>query len=199
VVTGSVKFKTLNKVINLEELYKHISMLESPHTGEIAFYNPTLSNDVNLASAIDMIKDVLARTQPSNILEIGFNRGSSSLLFLYLSTANVTSIDIVNKPESVKYLSDTFINRFSFVLGNSLYLDMKSLDNFDLVFIDGDHEYNSIVNDIEQSLKVNPKFILFDDYEHVTHGVDTKKAISLFPKLVFESSYFNQALFSVKQ
>jgi SAM-dependent methyltransferase len=199
VVTGSVINIINNKVINLEELYNHINRLDQPHTGEIAFYDPVLTNDVNLASAIDMVKDVVSRTNPSNILEIGFNRGSSSLLFLYLSSANVTSIDIVNKPESVKYLTNTFTNRFSFVLGNSFYLDMKSLGTFDLVFIDGDHEYNSIVNDIEQSLKVNPKFILFDDYEHPAHGVDTKKAISLYPKLVFESSYFNQALFSVKQ
>ena len=183
----------------MKELYNHINNLESPHTGEIAFYNPILTNDVNLNSAIDMVKDVVARTNPSNILEIGFNRGSSSLLFLYLSNANVTSIDIVNKPDSVKYLTSTFNNRFSFVLGNSFYLDMKSLGTFDLVFIDGDHEYNSIINDIDQSLKVKPKFILFDDYEHPDHGVDTKKAIRLYPKLVFESSYFNQALFSVTQ
>jgi SAM-dependent methyltransferase len=188
-----------SKVINLKELYNHINNLGSPHTGEITFYNASLTKDVNMTNAYDMVKDVVTRTNPSNILEIGFNRGSSALLFLYLSIAKVTSIDIINNTTSVSYLTNTFNNRFSFILGNSFDLDMKALGNFDLVFIDGDHEYNSIVRDIDQSLKVKPKFILFDDYEHPDHGVDTKKAISLFPTLVFETSYFNQGLFSIKQ
>lgn len=183
----------------MEDLYAHINNLGSPHTGEIAFHNETLSSDVNLTNAYNMIKDVVSRTNPTNILEIGFNRGSSSLLFLYLSDAKVTSIDIVDKPESVNYLTKTFKDRFSFVLGNSFELDMKSLGTFDLVFIDGDHEYNSVIRDLDQSLKVKPKYILFDDYEHPAHGVDIKKVIRLYPKLSFEASYFNQALFSVKE
>ena len=190
---------TFIKVLDLQELYNHINKLGSPHTGEIAFHNEMLSSDVNLTNAYNMVKDVVSWTNPTNILEIGFNRGSSALLFLHLSDAKVTSIDIVDNPTSVTYLSNSFKDRFSFVLGNSFELDMKLLGTFDLVFIDGDHEYNSVIRDLDQSLKVKPKYILFDDYEHPAHGTDIKKVIRLYPKLVFEASYFNQALFSIKE
>lgn len=39
----------------------------------------------------------------------------------------------------------------------------KMFDTFDLVFIDGDHLYESVKNDTQLALNLNPKWIVFDD------------------------------------
>ena len=181
----------------ISQLNKHLAGLENPHTGEVVNYDGEKSLEENQLDAINMVKAVIDIVKPTNILEIGFNRGSSALTFLLSSDAKVSSIDIQEKPGSVKYLNEQFPNRFTFILGNSQELDLSDYKGVDLVFIDGDHSYEGILKDTTQVLELSPKYILYDDYEHPAHGDDVKKVVDQFPQMEFLKSYFNQALFKI--
>ncbi len=132
-----------------------LQYLDSPITGEI--HSEVLAN----------FADVLKITKARNLLEVGFNRGSSSTAWLILDeNLHVTSIDLVYKPKSVTTLKLLFGDRFEFIQMNSneLINNEKFKDRFDLIFIDAAHEKCWIENDKNAALSLNPRFLLFDDY-----------------------------------
>ncbi len=137
----------------------------------------------------DAVKDICEKVKPLSILELGFNRGSSALMWLF-NTPNKTklhSIDIRSKEEvseSLKYINDIFGGRFKYshldhqLLTETYTKGLGMVNKYDLIFIDGDHSYRGILRDAKNSLKLNPKYIAFDDYFHAAHGRDTQKVIS---------------------
>mgnify|MGYP003632246198 CR=1 FL=1 len=145
---------------------------DDKHVGE-------LSSD-----SIFTIKDICKITNPINILEIGFNRGNSALMWLENSNASLTSLDITDKPKSVSYLESTYKDRFTFRnmdSGQILAYKLLMTEPFDLVFIDGDHSYQAVKLDAENSIELNTKYIVFDDYNHWSHGDDIKMIINELP------------------
>jgi len=122
------------------------------------------------------LTDTLSITQPKNILEVGFFRGSSTFQWLWLSDAKVTSVDpMVNlyspetphdgKLENVDKLKKAFPDRFTFIQKDSkvVYPDIAD-QKFDLMFIDGDHWVNGIRSDFNLALKLNIPWVLVDDF-----------------------------------
>jgi mannosyltransferase OCH1-like enzyme len=89
-----------------------------------------------------------------NILEIGFLHGTSSLLFLMNTSANVTSIDI-NPSSNADFLSKKY-NKFTFIQGdsNNITTDLINNNYFDLIFIDGSHDYNVIKKDLYNAIQM---------------------------------------------
>jgi len=157
------------------QTYKAIRQeLGKAHTGEL--YPASFSG----------IEDMCRIASPSNILEIGFNAGNSSLMWLLISDANVVSVDIKENKKSFAVLSDKFPDRFSFILEDSKKLytasDFKEFRDgyFDFVFIDGDHSKEAIISDTELAIKVGSKYIAYDDYIYGPHAEDTREAISHF-------------------
>lgn len=123
-----------------------------------------------------IFQDVIKRVNPSEILETGFFTGLSSFAFLYLSKANIISVDpMVNlydpnikhdgKIENVQKLKDAFPNRFTFIQKDSCFVrpDLKN-KQFDLFFIDGDHLAKGIRNDLQLALDLNIEHVLLDDF-----------------------------------
>ena len=158
--------------MDIHKLEKTISdHFDEKHIGELS------------SNSIYTIQDICNITNPNNILEIGFNRGCSALMWLEYSNAYLTSIDIVNKPKSINYLKTTYLNRFDFKIMNSNELSsLKSwINQFDLIFIDGDHSYNAVKTDAQNSINLNPKYLVFDDYFHHRHGQDVQYIVSSLP------------------
>ena len=139
------------------------------------------------------IMDVVKRTSPKNILEMGFFRGNSALMWLLASTACVHSIDIfvnknnhvlnkddsvnilryekANRPDamiSIEYLMTQFPNRFIFELLNSFNIlvqkETEWFNKFDLIFIDANHGPGAVMEDTKSSITLMAKYILYDDY-----------------------------------
>lgn len=107
-----------------------------------------------------------------NIMEIGFNAGHSSLLYL-LSNPNskITIFDLCEHKYTMpcfKFLQSKFPNRLEIFGGDSTktvkeFYEMNPNTKFDLIHIDGGH-FNDVPNkDFFNSLKLASDIIIWDD------------------------------------
>jgi len=110
-------------------------------------------------------------TKPVKVLEVGFNAGHSSVLFLDSNKKSfVTSFDIGSRVSYIgkKYIDMIYPNRHSLIVGDSnttipLYNDREL---YDVVFIDGDCSYNGVLNDL-----INCKKFAHSDTELIVNGI----------------------------
>jgi len=123
-----------------------------------------------VADLKDLTKDPSIKT----ILEIGFNAGHSSELFLENNpNVSVTSFDIGEHKyisNSKYYLDKMYPGRHTLILGDSrVSIPKYSKENpgktFDIIFIDGGHEYEVARADLENCAKLADKnsLVLLDD------------------------------------
>ena len=114
--------------------------------------------------------EVIPKTEFSNPLKY--------IYFKFLKKINPYSL------EAVEDLLKKYKNNIHLIKGNSNSLlkkiDMKKID---YVFLDGGHDYNTVMNDLNHSLEVleNNGSILCDDY-NLTYAPGVKKAIDDFVK-----------------
>ena len=151
------------------------------------------------AECFETISNICNMTNPSSILEIGFRRGNSALMWLLNSSATLLSIDIEEFPiKSIQLLESTFKDRFSYRQCDSQNLNLDS--TYDLIFIDGDHTFVGLRRDVEMSLKLNPKYLVFDDYYHNDHHEDMKKVIEIFNLQIIKlyRTHQGQALIKIR-
>ncbi len=141
-----------------------------------------------------ILKDIIDKTQSKNILEIGFNIGSSCISWLLASPkVNVASIDIHNPEQSVKCITEKFPGRFTFFRMDSKDISSEDFKNqfknkLDLIFIDGDHSEEMVTLDLNNALELNPKYIVFDDVTHWSHPY-IKTIMMNHPKLELIETY----------
>lgn len=99
---------------------------------------------------------------PKHIVEVGFCLGHSASIFLELGAEKVTSIEISDRPETMKaaeMMSLKWKDRFTFSRPGAI----ASADA-DIAYVDGDHSLDSIISDFKYVETYNPKWILADDY-----------------------------------
>jgi predicted O-methyltransferase YrrM len=122
------------------------------------------------------VEDLINLTNRSSIsvMEIGFNGGHSAEIFLKNnSSLNLTSFDLgcYNHVLPAKeYIDATYPSRHTLILGDSTktlpkYIDENPAKTFDVIFIDGGHEYIVAKSDLENSRKLAHKdtIIVIDD------------------------------------
>lgn len=93
-----------------------------------------------------------------NVMEIGFNAGHSAELFLqYNRSLNLVSFDIGQHDyvlTSKKYIDFSYPDRHTLILGDSTVTIPEYIKNnkdvkFDVIFIDGGHNYEIVKKDME--------------------------------------------------
>ena len=131
----------------------------------------------NIENNIEQKKDIIniiKTKNPEYILEIGFNAGHSSELFLENSNAYIYSFDIgAHFHEYLKYgklfLNNKFPNRHTLVFGNSRETIPRFNNNnnikFDIIFIDGGHDYEVAYDDLMncRNLATEDTIVIMDD------------------------------------
>ena len=104
-----------------------------------------------------------------NILEIGFNAGHSSNLFLNNSNSSVVSFDInehTYTQYSKIYIDFIYPDRHTLIIGDSTKtIPQYPNSTFDVIFIDGGHEYIVARQDLENCKRFAHKdtIVIMDD------------------------------------
>jgi predicted O-methyltransferase YrrM len=105
------------------------------------------------------LQEVAARRQALRIAEVGFNAGFSSIAFLE-SSPDVTVVSFeLDRRYAVElakqFVDDRYPGRHELVIGTSLKtLPAYEPDVFDLVFVDGGHEYEVAAADIRNAARI---------------------------------------------
>lgn len=114
-----------------------------------------------------VFQEILDIVQPKYIFEIGFNAGHSAYGFLSLDQElKVDSIDICQHRYTIpcaKKVEQLFEGRFRFGNKDSQTVQSETLTEYDLVYIDGDHRFDSFRSDFQLCVDADIEWILIDD------------------------------------
>jgi predicted O-methyltransferase YrrM len=124
----------------------------------------------------EQVKDLieLSNNPNINVMEIGFNAGHSAEVFLENNKSlTLTSFDlgVHNYVTTAKeYIDATYPNRHNLILGDSKttipnYVENNKTIKFDVIFIDGGHDYETAKADMENCLHLAHKdtIVILDD------------------------------------
>jgi predicted O-methyltransferase YrrM len=124
----------------------------------------------------NQVKDLITLSSGFYIdaMEIGFNAGHSAEVFLQNNpTLRLTSFDLGDHDyinAAKEYIDATYPNRHTLILGDSTVTVPKYINEnpdkiFDLIFIDGGHEYNIANTDLENCKRLANKntIVILDD------------------------------------
>jgi len=125
-----------------------------------------------------------------NYLEIGCYAGGSAILMLLRPDTRVVTVDLgypISRDtvlENVKN-NNPLENEFHYIEGSSLSEEtfkkvLEVIPKVDILFIDGDHRYNSVIQDFEKysTLVVPGGYVVFDDYNDKEHSPEVNQAVN---------------------
>lgn len=154
---------------NITEFLKHhgVDQLVEGHCQQVS------------AQAADMMSIVSSlQKEKLDILEIGFNGGHSAEVFLQIPNISLLSFDIGSHRHvclSKQYMDIVYPRRHTLILGNSIHTIPKYIEDhptktFDVIFIDGNHEYDVVKVDLEncKRLSHSETIVMVDDTIHHT-------------------------------
>jgi predicted O-methyltransferase YrrM len=167
-------------------------MNPTQHSLDIARDISTKINNLTFHHHYHIIYDVLCSYNKFNVVnyvEIGCYGGGSACLALQRPNTNVISIDLGDPiPKNIVIENTTKLNihnnKYTYLQGNSQTYEMVSMlkqeiDSIDLLFIDGDHFYQGVINDfmLYNDIVNQGGYILFDDYNDVEYSPEVKLAV----------------------
>ena len=157
----------LTKIFIINLFYKKINNVETIK------YIFNFNNGEGHAQKDQLSKLGLLAKDKKRILEIGFNYGHSAENFLINSEATLISLDIGIHEYclySEQFLKKKYPKRLNIIYGDSKITIKNLIDQkhkFDLIYIDGGHNYEDAYYDIENSkiLSDENTIIVLDDVE----------------------------------
>jgi len=137
--------------------------------------------------SVKWLREVIWIVKPKRMLTIGFNLGYCTALWFKLNPKlqYLLAIDISDKREtlhSVNVLKQRHKERFDFYHFDSkrVFPILEGM-KFDTCFIDGNHDLDYILNDIDLAVKLGIPNIIFDDWNPLFS--DVQQALQLRPEI----------------
>jgi len=120
---------------------------------------------------VEILKNLASNENINNIFEIGFNAGHSAEIFLSCnSICDLYSLDIGRHDYlsiGKECIDKLFPDRHYLIIENSVnYLkDIDTKIKYDLIFIDGNHNYEFVIQDLLNCKKIAHKdtIVILDD------------------------------------
>ena len=124
---------------------------------------------------LQIIYETITRLKPKRILEVGTNKGYFGYLLTLLlgNDFELITCDIDEKSQRAVEKLQTVNPRISFVLGDTRETLPKIFMPFDLMWLDGGHQFDVSLSDIKNGMRMKIPTILIDD----TSSHDVKKAV----------------------
>lgn len=119
----------------------------------------------SLAHVMKTFEIAMLLSHPKRVLEIGFNIGISSKVFLELGATEVISIEIKDTEmvrSAERHLKEKYGDRFTLLCPNTVKT-ASPVGEFDMAYIDGSHDGDEVVFDIRFCKERKIKWLLFDD------------------------------------
>tara|TARA_A100001011_G_scaffold393650_1_gene484048 strand:- start:2137 stop:2841 length:705 start_codon:yes stop_codon:yes gene_type:complete len=117
---------------------------------------------------------LIRKNEVNSILEIGFGRGYSAFCMAKAMCdhgidGKITTVDPSLDKNFLEQLTRVFpkiwFDKIEFMgCTSDTYFEKNPDKKFDLIYIDGDHTYDAVKKDWENSRERYNKFLLFDDY-----------------------------------
>ncbi len=118
--------------------------------------------------------------KPKFLKDQKFSNPLKNIYYNYILKENLNSIDSVSK------LLKKYSGNIKLIAGDTnTVLKELDLQNFDFIFLDGGHSYQTVINDLKilyESMKGKKKVILCDDYGKESYIPEVEKAINDFTK-----------------
>ena len=117
------------------------------------------------------ISNLVLNKNITNVMEIGFNSGFSTLLMLLTNpNITITCFDLGEHRYTIpcyKQLKETFGERLNLIIGDSTKTLQYITDTYDLIHIDGGHSTEVAESDIINSYRLSKQgtIIIMDDYD----------------------------------
>lgn len=153
--------------------FPHIIM---SHVNRVrAFYSPKNNSIVDIYPFSDyaLKGNIIAAFKPRTLLEIGTSRGFGTVVFMSLLkharcfTLNPKNNEGANNPIKNKEIGEVFKGKklnITLLYKDSQTFDYSSLPSIDACYIDGNHEYQYVYNDLKNCAKITKKIVMLDDY-----------------------------------
>ena len=132
-----------------------------------AFFRPNYERGI-------LIYSLIKRYEVESFLEIGFGRGygtmCAALAMSELGRGTITTVDPAMDDDFIKHLQQIFpqdwFSRVNFVKKTSqeYFGSIEPERDYDFIYVDGDHTYEGVKQDWENSKDKFNMFLLFDDY-----------------------------------
>lgn len=173
-------------------------------TNAIADYNIVEGGSFQIAQQVARLRELIYRSSPKSIMEIGFNAGHSALLFLAITPpeTKVVSFDLGEYAyvfAAKRYIDTVFPGRHTLVTGDSTTTVPdyeKQVEHrmknpvtapplcFDFIFIDGGHQQDIPLKDLLNSQRLaagSHTIVAMDDIcriqeHHVHYTIEPTKA-----------------------
>lgn len=140
--------------------------------------------------------------QDITYLEIGcFAGGSASLVSSHHLVKNSYSIDLgfpISNNIPIKNVNK-YKNKncnYNYIEGDSKSIEIVNyvhtiIDTVDILYIDGDHSYNGVINDFKnyEKLVKNNGYLIFDDYHDYKFSPEVKSAVDFIVDNYSENKY----------
>lgn len=161
----------------------------------------------NSQEIAEQIKDLISITSKPNInvMEIGFNAGHSAEILLQNNkTLTLTSFDIGAHDyvsTAKKYIDDVYPGRHKLIIGNSVESVPQFIREFpgvkfDVIFIDGCHEYSIAKADLENCVNLaHSNTIVIMDDTIMTHSL---VEWTIGPTTVWREFLMNHKIINIK-
>lgn len=155
---------------------------------------PKRTDDLPYHSGADFVNKArmaLAISEANTVFEIGTNLCHSASVWLGLGVEKLTTMDAFMNPlreQAITLLEKD--HRFNFIRCDSKGYFGEDFPSYDLLFVDGNHDFEWVCKDIDLAERLGIKWIFLDDFcPH--HGPDVIRAIEhkgLMPVAIFPTA-----------